>query len=442
MSAVSFNYSVSSESGWDKLTITVKGTTIANAISGSSSSSWSGSLSKGDVISLIYSKDGSASSGNDCGTLSNISITTSVKTQIDSELKEVARKIKKAYIGIGDIARPFWAGGELTYYGIITSLSTGRYELAATSIGNYGLFGGGWSASTVVDYYTSSLTKGTATALSRARFGLAAASTTAHAIFGGGNTDGSTYSNVVDAYNTSLTRTVPTAFSSVKGSLSAAKVGNYVLFSGGDSGTVTTTSSVDAYNLSLTRSNPTAQSSARSGMAAASIGNYAIFAGGNDVYGRNEATVDAYNTSLTRSTPTSLNIARHSFKTATSVGDYALIAGGIIWPGGGAVTAYDKVDVYNKSLTHSMATSLSVARGGLAATTLGDYALFAGGETSSSYSAVVDAYDPSLVRTIPTPLNMTKQSLSATTIGDYALFGGGYLPSYNVTSEVEAYVLA
>jgi hypothetical protein len=38
----------------------------------------------------------------------------------------LSRKIKKAYIGVGGIARPFWSGGNLTYYGTITHLSQGR----------------------------------------------------------------------------------------------------------------------------------------------------------------------------------------------------------------------------------------------------------------------------------------------------------------------------
>ena len=58
-------------------------------------------------------------------------------------IDNLSRKIKKAYIGVGGIARPFWSGGELTYYGTITPLSQDSYNLAATSIEGYALFGGG-----------------------------------------------------------------------------------------------------------------------------------------------------------------------------------------------------------------------------------------------------------------------------------------------------------
>ena len=101
-----------------------------------------------------------------------------------------ARKIKKAYIGIGGVARPCWFSG-LAYYGTITALSVGKHGLAATNVGDYALFGGGF-----VPYET----------------------------------------NTVDAYNKSLTRSIPTALSEGKGALAATNVGDYALFGGGYAG--------------------------------------------------------------------------------------------------------------------------------------------------------------------------------------------------------------
>ena len=72
-------------------------------------------------------------------------------------VNNVARKIKKAYIGIGGVARPCWSSGELAYYGTITSLSQARRQTVAATVGNYALFGGGYSGnsmSSVVDAYT------------------------------------------------------------------------------------------------------------------------------------------------------------------------------------------------------------------------------------------------------------------------------------------------
>ena len=116
-----------------------------------------------------------------------------------------ARRIKKAYVGVGGVARPCWPGG-LEYYGTITPLSVERSNLAATTVGNYALFGGGAtrSYSNVVDAYDASLTRSTPTALSVERSNLAATTVGNYALFGGGDgvlVDGSTvYCDVVDAY--------------------------------------------------------------------------------------------------------------------------------------------------------------------------------------------------------------------------------------------------
>ena len=116
-----------------------------------------------------------------------------------------ARRIKKAYVGVGGVARPCWPGG-LEYYGTITPLSTARYYMGAATVGNYALFGGGYtrSYSNVVDAYDASLTRSTPTPLSTARYQIAAATVGNYALFGGGDgvgVDGSTvYCDVVDAY--------------------------------------------------------------------------------------------------------------------------------------------------------------------------------------------------------------------------------------------------
>ena len=118
----------------------------------------------------------------------------------------VARKVKKIYIGVANIARQVFGGGELSYYGKATSLSEARGYFAATSVGNY-------------------------------------------ALFGGGKNDNHAYYSTVDAYDTSLTRTSPTALSEARRNLAATSVGNYALFGGGDNGSGDR-STVDAYMVS------------------------------------------------------------------------------------------------------------------------------------------------------------------------------------------------
>ena len=100
----------------------------------------------------------------------------------------------------------------------------------------------------------------------------------------------------------------------------------------------------------------------------------------------------------------------------------------------GTYTYTNTVDAYNASLTRSTPTALSVARGDLAATSVGNYALFGGGydatpDSTKAYSTV-DAYNASLTRSVPTTLAAASGGPDATTVGNYALFAGGYNGQY------------
>lgn len=272
-------------------------------------------------------------------------------------------------------------------------LRDARSDLAATTVGNYAIFAGGeiyppdakgWYTSYSVDTYDSSLTRRTGTALSQRRGSLAATTVGNYALFGGGGTV-----DTVDAYNTAVVRTTPTALSEARGDLAATTVGDYALFGGGhgdSSGLVKAT--VDAYNSVLTRTTPSALNVARAELAAATVGDYALFGGGYGDDPFNKFNVDAYNSSLSRTTPSTLNAARYNLA-ATTVGNYALFGGGYQSPN----IYLNTVDVYDDSLTKNMASNLSKTRQMLAATTVGDYALFGGGNgTSPVYKDTVDAY--------------------------------------------------
>lgn len=134
-------------------------------------------------------------------------------------------------------------------------------------------------------------------------------------------------------------------------------------------------------------------------------------------------------------TATALSTARYWMASAT-VGDYALFGGGIT----SSTTVRNTVDAYNSKLTMSTPTALGTAKYNLAAATVGGYALFGGGYTSSSSStATVNAYNAELTRSTPTSvLSLARYSFAATTVGGYALFGGGYTGSAR-TNGVNAY---
>lgn len=98
---VSFKYGVSSETNYDKMTITAEsdGVTIAviaNAISGSQESSFETELPVGTyTITFAYSKDSSSASGSDIGWISDLKLIT--ETTVDTEL-EGAKEAAKAEI--------------------------------------------------------------------------------------------------------------------------------------------------------------------------------------------------------------------------------------------------------------------------------------------------------------------------------------------------------
>jgi hypothetical protein len=396
-------------------------------VSGTTTSkSWSGSITKGTTITFKYDKDGSTNMYDDKCTFSNMVCTYTGQTITGYESKSVARKIRKAYIGIGGVARPCWGSGdELAYYGSITPLKEARYYMAAASVGDYALFAGGHNGTsivTTVDAYNKSLTHSLPTVLNNNTYQHAAASVGNYALFAGGR-NGSTASyalSKVNAYNSSLTRSNPTSMSTSRNWLTAASVGNYALFAAGYNTSAARVTNVDAYNTSLTRSSATALSTANYLMTGVGFGNYAIFAGGN------ENIVNAYNTSLTRSILDTLPEKSSSAASASISDEYAIIAGGTY-----LASVHNYVTAYNKSLTKITAPQLSVARQVLSGASLGNYAIFAGGSPynqSSGYDTV-DVYDKSLTRTNPANLTTARFWMASTTIGEYALFAGGVVSS-------------
>lgn len=341
------------------------------------------------------------------------------------------RKIKRGYIGIGGVARPFWIGEKaLVSYGPITAMSTVRWGHAGGTVGNYALFAGGQDANTyvsTVDTYNTALTRGSAPDLNEAVWEHATASVGNYVIFAGGR-NGYVQSRVT-AYNKSLTKSTPSALSSTKAGLTSASVGSYALFAGGfrGSGPLKT---VDAYNTSLTRSTVTDLSVERQYGAAAGISGYALFSGGRDAAYDEGSSVDVYNTSLTRSTAASLSEKKYEHQGAT-------VNGCAIFAGGESSAGLKTVDVFDPSLTRKTATPLSVGMSNFASASIEDFAVFAGG---SKANGAVNAYSKSLTRTTLTlhSGHANRYSLSGARVGGYALFSGGLIDGTELDS-VEAF---
>ena len=275
-----------------------------------------------------------------------------------------------------------------------TSLLLGCTDLVGASVGDYALFAGGQNYSTgtleeisTVQVVDSTLSRRTAASMStgRGHDKFAGASVGDYALFAGHRTSSS-----VDAYKSpALTKTTASSgLSKVRYSLAGASVGDYALFAGGynwNGSTSVNYNTVDAFNSSLVRSTPATITTRRYGIAGASAGGaYAVFAGGlswdySTTTDTSYALVHAYNSSLVRTTPTELPKATSGL-VGTSVGDYAIFGGD------------SSVYVYDASLVRTTLTA-SVGRRGLAGASVGDYALFAGGHNSNQgVLSTVDAY--------------------------------------------------
>ena len=195
-------------------------------------------------------------------------------------------------------------------------------------------------------------------------------------------------------------------------------------------------------------------SQGRDRLAATSVGNYAIFAGGRTGPGPYDksARVDIYDASSGLPPtepgawlpPQSLSQAR-SHIAATTLGAKAFFAGG----GEPVPPDYEYVvDIYDSSLgdpTNPAAWSTHVftqGGAGMAATTVGNMALFAGGNNQGTYRTGVEIYDASsdTWSFYPDALSQARGFLSATTVaGRWAIFAGGEYGHPTYSSAVDIY---
>lgn len=173
----------------------------------------------------------------------------------------------------------------------VASLSQARSSHAATSVGHRGFFAGGFnsskycfgvacnaSTSNMVDIYDASSGNWTTAALSQNRFLLAATSVGDLALFGGGaNNVNSTLLVTVEIYNASSGGWTTTSLSQPRAQLAATSVGNLAFFAGGImNGSSFPSAVVDIYNSSSNTWTTATLSQARYGMAATSMADQVI----------------------------------------------------------------------------------------------------------------------------------------------------------------------
>jgi hypothetical protein len=150
------------------------------------------------------------------------------------------------------------------------------------------------------------------------------------------------------------------------------------------------------------------------------VGDLGLFGGSISPYSN---IVEIYNGSSHQWSVAYLSVPR-GLLAATSVRDVALFAGGNQGAGGYLST----VDIFNATSNQWTTANLSLARSDLAATTVGDLALFAGGENSPTVPFVdtVDIYDAASNTWNVDHLSVPRISMGAASLRDAAFFGGGY----------------
>ncbi len=287
-----------------------------------------------------------------------------------------------ATVDIYDVATRQWS---------TAMLSQARSNLAATSVGSKAFFAGGRtipSPSNRVDVYNTTTGEWTIMSLSQARSNLAATSSGTKAFFAGGYGAGGA-SNVVDIYDTTTGLWTTASLSEARYRLTATSVGDKVFFAGGFNNSGAGSGVVDIYTISTGLWTRESLSAPRADLVATSVAGKAFFAGGGQY-----AQVDIYDTKTARWSQAMLSKRRSSFA-ATSVGTKAIFAGGYKGTADLADQLSDVVDIYDATTELWTTTTLSQSRDGLAATTAGDQAFFAGGLTNTtnpSTSGVVDIY--------------------------------------------------
>lgn len=286
--------------------------------------------------------------------------------------------------------------------------------------------------------------------LSQARRGPAAVSAGGLAFFAGGEITGAS-SAVLDIYVDANDTWSTDALSSARNLVAAAAIGNFVLFAGGALSSSTQSNVVDVFDLqTMTWSTPHTLSQARLFASATTVGSKVIFAGGAtgtyqspvlsdvvDIYDASKglpSNPSAWSTTTLPSGVARLGIA------ALTVGDLALFAGG----GTGVGGSFDTIDVYDDSTGLWSTASLTEKRFGMGAAVVGTRAYFGGGSGGGGVATgIVEIYDAS----IGVPSNSLAWStmmlphprfqLGAAAVGSLVLFAGGLESGFVISDMVD-----
>jgi hypothetical protein len=311
------------------------------------------------------------------------------------------------------------------------ALSQARGIAGATTIGDLAMFAGGTlelGVSHVVDVYNARADAWSTAKLSTARYQIGATTVAAKALFAGG-TNGIVPDSAVDIYDNTTGMWSTAKLSQGNTPSASVTVGTKALFVGGQD---LPSSHVEIYDASKDRWSITNLSQARAYPAGTVVGTTAFFAGGYLQNNEFSDVVDIYDGTAGRWSTMKLPVAA-KFDAATTVGSKAIFAGGtIISKHGQLVYGSDLVEIFDTRTGRWSTAKLSKGRGLLAALSVGNVALFAGGEYDDRHgthaSNVVDVYDAKTGQWSTTTLAQARAGVAGTAVGDTAIFAGGFDP--------------
>ena len=278
-----------------------------------------------------------------------------------------------------------------------------------------------WTGLSIPEYY------GTVTGFSARRTAAAAPVGSVLIVAGGWDADNTSgQSLVAEGINKNLEMVeVPDLVAAPSGGTVGASTDDYAMFG---AGSTESSAKVNVYDKNLVVSTLDGVGTNGNG-AAASFAKCAIFAGGFSIV---VATVKAVDNNLVIHELADLQSAKGGLA-GTQNGAYALFGGGYK-----SDTRYKTVDAYDKNLVKTVAEALSQTRRELTAARAGKYAMFGGGRGSSTSTIykTVDAYDRNLVKAEAEEFAVQRYSASGVTTGECALFGGG---QSTATAPMECY---
>lgn len=171
----------------------------------------------------------------------------------------------------------------------------------------------------------------------------------------------------------------------------------------------------------------------------AAVGTKILFAGGSEVNPMTGSTrVDIYDAATNAWSTAELSQARFGMAAVTA-GSKVFFAGGkvgdgvFMWTDTDWGTYYTTVDIYDAATNTWSVAHLSEPRAGIAAATVGNKVLFAGGLKDAHYasSATVDIYDLATGAWSTARLREPKNSLSAVALNGKVYFAGGYTEGWS-----------